>query len=201
LGRVSAWWTETITRSAEAASLAAMDLNWLVRSSVNSHSSLVILQSRLRHLESVWQNSSVRAPVAESSCTAETAKRFDFCQSGHTRNLDSVVSINGNCAYAPNRLLEMTRGSSGICWPRIKGTSPDVSVAEDGLHPGDLTRGPRDQNAPVQKEKAHSSFEPCALSKENKLPRFSSGGVHSRPTNPGDSRDLDLGGSAHWRIN
>src|ERR1035441_4525109 len=85
-----------------------------VRSSVKSHISLSIAGVCLRDRRSVWQNSSARAPVAESSCTAETTKRFAFCQSGHTRNLDNVVSIKRDCAFARNRLLELTSGSSGI---------------------------------------------------------------------------------------
>ena len=52
--------------------------------------------------------------VVESSCTAETTKRFAFCHSGHTRNLDSVVSIERDCAFARNLRLESTSRSSGI---------------------------------------------------------------------------------------
>src|ERR1019366_1394420 len=85
-----------------------------VRSSVNSHISLSIAGVCLRDRRSVWQNSSTRAPVVESSCTAETTKRFAFCHSGHTRNLDSVVSIERDCAFARNLRLESTSGSSGI---------------------------------------------------------------------------------------
>ena len=50
---------------------------------------------------------SARAPVAESSCTAETLSRFIFCHAGHTRSLVNVASMKRVVLSAQNRLLEM----------------------------------------------------------------------------------------------
>ena len=96
-------------------------------------------QRMISHFSNYWKSlggkiANIKTYLPGAADYSDTAKRLAFCQSGHTRKLDSVASMKRDCAFARNRRLEPTGGSSGNYWPRAQSGSQGLTASRRQDH-------------------------------------------------------------------